>query len=221
MSDTEAAGRGWGTTKDSTTSVVRRHPQFRKLLAAEALSATGDAVFWVGLLVWLLGGAHGTAYIALAGVARLAPRVVFGAAGGVIADRYDRQRLLVSLDAARAVLMAVLAFVVAADGSSLVVLTLVFVSYVLATPYRPALTAGIPFVVGEGDAAAANAHDGAIRQTATFLGPLLGTVVLVLGAPEWTFAVNAATFTMSALLLARVARLAGAPPAARVRRFGG
>src|SRR5262245_51012264 len=214
MSDTEAAGRGWGTTKDSTTSVVRRHPQFRKLLAAEALSATGDAVFWVGLLVWLLGGAHGTAYIALAGVARLAPRVIFGAAGGVIADRYDRQRLLVGLDASRALLMAVLAFVVAADGSPLVVLALVFVSYVLATPYRPALTAGIPFVVGEGDAAAANAHDGAIRQTATFLGPLLGAFVLGLGPPDWAFVVIAATVLAAGAPLARRGRLGGAPRAA-------
>src|SRR5262252_8728494 len=98
MSDTESAGPARGATNVSRASIVRRHPQFRKLLTAEALSATGDAVFWVGLLVWLLGGEHGTAYIALAGVARLAPRVVFGAAGGVIADRYDRQRLLVSLD---------------------------------------------------------------------------------------------------------------------------
>src|SRR5262245_36961167 len=104
MSDTANGGRARSATKASRASVVRRHPQFRKVLAAEALSATGDAVFWVGLLVWLLGGKHGTAYIALAGVARLAPRVVFGAAGGVIADRYDRQRLLVGLDSARALL---------------------------------------------------------------------------------------------------------------------
>lgn len=142
-------------------AIVRRHPQLGLVLTAEGLSSTGDAVFWVGVLVWLLGQPNGTGLIALAAVARLGPRVVFGAAGGVVADRYDRRRLLVALDLARSLMMVALAFVVDTDGSTAVVLTLVFVTYVLATPYRPAFTAGIPFVVGERDASAANALDGA------------------------------------------------------------
>src|SRR5262249_31560873 len=82
-----------------------------------------------------------------------------------------------------------------------------------ASPYRPALTAGIPLVVGERDATAANALDGAVHQVATFLGPLLGTAVLVLAGPPAAFLVNAATFGCSALLLSRVRLLGGPPPA--------
>ena len=200
--------------------IAFRHPELGAVLTAEGLSSTGDAVFWVGLLVWLLGFPNGTALIALAAVARLLPRVVFGPAGGVIADRYDRRMLVVTLDLVRSVLMVALAFWVNADNGPGVVLAGVLVVYVLAAPYRPALTAGIPLVVGERDAAAANALDGAVRQVMTFLGPLLGTVVLWLGAPSWAFAVNAATFAISAILLAQVTRLGGTPPAARARRFG-
>ena len=54
-------------------AILRRQRQVRPMLAAEGLSALGDAVFWVGLLVWLLGHANGTALIALAAVARLGP----------------------------------------------------------------------------------------------------------------------------------------------------
>jgi hypothetical protein len=36
-------------------ALVARHPQLLAVLSAEALSAVGDAVFWVGLLVWLVG----------------------------------------------------------------------------------------------------------------------------------------------------------------------
>src|SRR5262249_57137080 len=96
------------------------------------------------------------------------------AAGGVVAARHDRRRLLVTLDAARAVLMVTLAWITSSGGGPAPVLLIVLLTYVLATPYRPAITAGIPFVVGEGDASAANALDGVIRQVATFLGPLLG-----------------------------------------------
>ena len=116
--------------------------------------------------------------------------VVFGATGGVMADHFDRRRLIVTLDLARAALMALLC-VVAGSASSVTVLLIVLVTYTLATPYRPAVIAGIPLVVGENDAAAANALDGVVRQVVTFLGPLLGVAVLWLGGPSWAFACNA------------------------------
>ena len=212
--------RSEGRDRPTNGRLVRRHPQYAALLTAEGLSATGDAVFWVGLLVWLLQFRNGTALIALAAVARLAPRVVLGPAGGVIADRYDRRKLLVGLDVVRSALMVGLAVWVAADQDPVLVVAGVLVVYVLATPYRPAFTAGIPLVVGERDAAAANALDGAVKQIMTFLGPLLGTAVLVLGAPSWAFAVNAITFALSSLLLIGVGRLGGAPPGTRTRRVG-
>jgi predicted MFS family arabinose efflux permease len=215
-----SAGESAPAPSRDERSIVGRHPQLRALLGAEALSATGDAVFWVGLLVWLLGRPDGTGLIALAAVARLAPRVIFGPAGGVIADRCDRRLLLVGLDLVRSLLMVLLAIWVDADGPALAVLAGVFVIYVLAAPYRPAFSAGIPVVVGERDAAAANALDGSVRQVATFLGPLLGSAVLWLGQPSWAFAVNAATFALSAVLVARVGRLRGTPPAAWARRLG-
>ena len=220
---TEVESRDDGLTPRSERgegSVLARHPQLVAVLGAEAASATGDSVFWVGLLVWLLGRPDGTGLIALAAVARLAPRVVFGAAGGVVADRYDRRVVLVTLDLVRAALMVGLAVWVAADGPAVAVLAGVFVVYVLAAPYRPALSAGIPVVVGERDAAAANALDGTVRQVATFLGPLLGTAVLLLGSPSWAFAVDGITFVISAVLVASVGRLRGTPPAARLRRLG-
>jgi predicted MFS family arabinose efflux permease len=203
-----------------TRSLVTRHPQLLPVLVAEGASATGDAVFWVGLLVWLLEQPHGTRLLGLAAVARLGPRVVFGAAGGVLADHRDRRRLIASLDFVRAALMVVL-FIVASGGSTTAVLLIVLATYTLATPYRPAVIAGIPLVVGETDAAPANALDGVIRQIATFLGPLLGVAVLWLGSPAWAFATNAVTFALSGVLFLRVHALAGPPPDARLRAVRG
>ena len=205
---------------DRRSRLLARHPSLVAVLGAEALSATGDAVFWVGLLVWLLGRPHGTSLIGLAAFARLGPRVAFGAAGGVLADRHDRRRLLITLDIARSALMLGLAAITASGGTPTSVLSIVLVGYVLATPYRPAMTAAIPFVVGEGDATAANALDGVVRQIATFLGPLLGAAFLWAGSPSWAFAFNGITFAASAVLLAGVSSLGGAPPAVRLRHLG-
>jgi len=196
-----------------TRSLLGRHPQLTAVIAAEGLSGAGDAIFWVGLLVWMLEQPNGTSLVALAAIARLGPRVVFGAAGGVFADRHDRRRLMVGLDLARGALMLALASLTSSGSDVGIVLAIVVASYVLAAPYRPALNAGIPLIVGERDATAANALDGAVHQISTFLGPLLGTAVLWLAGVPAAFVVNAITFGCSALLLSRVSLLGGPPPA--------
>jgi dTMP kinase len=72
-------------------------------------SSLGD---WLGLLATtalaqqLSGGSYATANFAIAGVfiARLLPAVFLGPIAGVIADRFDRRRLMVSVDIMRAAL---------------------------------------------------------------------------------------------------------------------
>jgi dTMP kinase len=82
-------------------------PAFRKLWNSMLFSSLGD---WLGLLATtamaaqLSGGSYATANFAIAGVfiARLLPAVFLGPIAGVIADRFDRRRLMVNVDILRA-----------------------------------------------------------------------------------------------------------------------
>jgi dTMP kinase len=93
---------------DATRSVLAI-PAFRKLWNSMLFSSLGD---WLGLLATtalaqqLSGGSYATANFAIAGVfiARLLPAVFLGPIAGVIADRFDRRRLMVAVDIARAAL---------------------------------------------------------------------------------------------------------------------
>ncbi len=84
-------------------------PAFRKLWNSMLFSSLGD---WLGLLATtalaqqLSGGSYATANFAIAGVfiARLLPAVFLGPIAGVIADRFDRRRLMVNVDILRAAL---------------------------------------------------------------------------------------------------------------------
>ena len=84
-------------------------PAFRKLWNSMVFSSLGD---WLGLLATtamaaqLSGGDYSTANFAIAGVfiARLLPAVFLGPIAGVIADRFDRRRLMVNVDILRALL---------------------------------------------------------------------------------------------------------------------
>jgi len=81
-------------------------PAFRKLWKAMAFSSFGD---WLGLLAstalaqQLAGGDYAKANFAIAGVfiVRLLPAVILGPFAGVIADRFDRRKLMIICDILR------------------------------------------------------------------------------------------------------------------------
>jgi dTMP kinase len=81
-------------------------PAFRKLWKSMAFSSFGD---WLGLLAStalaqeLAGGNYRKANFAIAGVfvVRLLPAVLLGPLAGVIADRFDRRRLMIICDVLR------------------------------------------------------------------------------------------------------------------------
>jgi dTMP kinase len=95
--------------KQDETRGVLAIPAFRKLWNSMLFSSLGD---WLGLLATtalaaqLSGGSYATANFAIAGVfiARLLPAVFLGPIAGVIADRFDRRKLMVSVDIMRGAL---------------------------------------------------------------------------------------------------------------------
>jgi dTMP kinase len=95
--------------KQDETRGVLAIPAFRKLWNSMLFSSLGD---WLGLLATtalaaqLSGGSYATANFAIAGVfiARLLPAVFLGPIAGVIADRFDRRRLMVAVDLMRGAL---------------------------------------------------------------------------------------------------------------------
>ena len=91
--------------QDQTRGVLAIRP-FRKLWNSMVFSSLGD---WLGLLATtalaqqLSGGDYARANFAIAGVfiARLLPAVFLGPIAGVIADRFDRRKLMVTCDVLR------------------------------------------------------------------------------------------------------------------------
>ena len=133
-----------------------RRSAVRRIVTMEVVSGLGDGVFWVGFVALLFRLDVGAVGFGVAVAVRLGPRALLGVPGGAIADRLDRRRLLVALDLGRSACMVALA-VLADDGAGAALpMTVVLVAYVLAAPYRPALTAGLAAVAGESGLSTAN-----------------------------------------------------------------
>lgn len=180
------------------------HGRWRWFVTSFGISTTGDFLYSVALVVVLLDRTGSAAWVSAAIVARMVPYVLLSAPAGVLADRFDRRRLMRSLDLARAVFMAAMAAVVWFDGPPAMIVGIAALSAAASTPHRSAAAAATPQLVGEDDLAAANAAESVIAQGAWFIGPALGAAIVTVSNPSVALVINALTFTVSALLLSRI-----------------
>ena len=187
------------------------HRDLRLLIAAFLVDQIGSWSFVVVISVYIFDRTHSTQWLAAAGVCRWAPGLLLASYGGVIADRYERVTVLIVSSLASAVLMAGMAVVVAVDGPVVLLLAFLALSAVVLTPYRPAAGALTPETVGENDLVAANSIFSALENLVVVLGPGIGGLLLLTGRPVIGVAINAASFVIAAVLVARL----------RVRSTGG
>ena len=180
------------------------HRQWRLLITSFAVAATGEWLYGVGFLAWLLERTGSAGWLGAAELARILPAALLGSLAGVLADRWDRRRLLVGVDLARAGLMLVFALVIHLDGAPAVAIGLVAVNSLFTTAYRPAIVATTPQVVDERSLAAANAAESIVSEVSWFLGPALGALVLVVASAEWALVLNAVAYLASASILVRL-----------------
>jgi CRP-like cAMP-binding protein len=196
--------------KRSITAPLR-HRDVKTLAGALAISQTGDWLYNVALLVFVLKQTNSPAWVAAAGVVRLLPVVMLGPFGGVAADRYPRRRVMIASDLIRSVIMLGMFAVTLTHGTdagasktaAAAAILLAGLTTSFGVAYQPSVNAAIPVLVDEDELSATNAVFSMIANVSIFVGPAIGAVLLLRGIPV-AFAFNAVTFCLSALLVTRI-----------------
>ncbi|MCU1671614.1 MAG: transporter [Blastococcus sp.] len=176
-----------------------RHRSFRRLLVALAVSQAGDWLYNVALLAFVYERTHSAGWVAVTTAVRVVPVVLLGPIGGVLADRFDRRRLMVLSDLARVACMLGLTAVAAAGLPILLAPLLAALSTAASAAYPASAAATTPRLVPDADLPGANAARSAVGMAAVAGGPVVGAVLLLLGSPGVAFLANAGTFAISAL----------------------
>jgi dTMP kinase len=119
--------------------------EFFRLWLTQVVSATGD---WLGFLAIAalatrIGAGSPEAAVGVVMAARIVPGIFLGPASGVIADRFDRKKVMVTCDIGRAAVLACLPFVGNVWG--LVIASLVLEVFTLL--WTPAKEASVPNLV--------------------------------------------------------------------------
>jgi hypothetical protein len=184
---------------------VLRHRDFRYLWLAQSSSVIGDCIVIVALALYVIELTGSATDLGLVFAAASLPLVAFLLLGGVWADRLPRHRVMIVTDLVRFflhALLAVLIFTGAARIWQLIVIEALFGA--AEAFFRPAANGLLPQTVPETEIQEANGLSSLSNNIGEFAGPALATaLVLGLGA-GWAFALDAATFLMSAAFLTRV-----------------
>jgi Major Facilitator Superfamily len=131
--------------------------------------------------------------------------VLFVLVGGVFADRLPRQSVMVVADAVRCLLHAVLALLIATGAVRIWQMVVIGLLYGTAQAFfQPAYTGLVPQTVPEEDIQAAQGLGGVSRQVAALASPALATLLVLTVGGATAFGLDAATFAVSAVMLARV-----------------
>lgn len=182
---------------------------FRLFLVGSSASVTG---VYAGNVVieWLISTSNAASQaavlLAALGILEFVPNLTLGIFAGAWADRYDRRRLMVGAQLARAGIFAGLTVLVVREGfNPIEVLGAVLALSAMGTVFGPASGAYLPRLIGAADLTSANGLLESLSTLSGFVGsPLAGGLVFLLGVGVG-FLTNSVLFAASALAFAMMA----------------
>ncbi len=195
------------TTLEETTasfrSVLRRR-DFRWLALGLGLSSVGVYAYHVALYALVYEATRSPSWAAATTLGRFVPSLLFSSYGGVLAERFERRRLLIVTDAISLLVMLGLAVV---GGLGLpVVLAIVLASLIsmLGTLYLPASMALVPDIAHEEELATANSFLRVAENVVAIAGPAIGAAAVAFLGIEAGFLFCAAMFLASVFCSSRM-----------------
>ena len=177
---------------------------FRLLWSARLTSNLGSWLMVVAVPAYVFQISGSLVAVGLSMVAQYLPSLFLSPIAGVIADRWKRKQIMVSMDLFRTVAL-ILLFFVHSHGTVWLLYSSMAMESVGAVFFRPASQSLTPLVVGRGtalsSAASLNAFTDAVVRLA---GAPLGAALMVLSSFDLLVVLDMASYLASALFIARV-----------------
>jgi MFS family permease len=175
---------------------------FRLYFASQVVSQIGTSFtfFALPLLVFKLTGS--ATNLAITTAATFVPYLLFGLLLGAVVDQVDRRRMMVSVDLARAAVIAVLPILAVTDQLEVWhIYVVAFVHATLGILFDAGEFAAVPSLVRADDLVTANGWIMATNSAGQVLGPVLAGLLLAVVPTANLLFVDSATYLLSAVAL--------------------
>jgi MFS family permease len=180
-------------------------PNYRRYFSGQIVSVSGN---WMQMVaeVWLMLSLTGSGVaVGMTTALQFLPILLFGAWGGVLADRFDKRRLLMVTQALMALpALALFAIVSAGAVQPWMVLALVFVRGTVNAVDNPTRQAFPIEMVGPARLVNAVSLNSVLIHASRLFGPGLAALVIALAGVGPCFALNVLTFAAMVVALWRM-----------------
>ena len=156
------------------------NPTFYKITVCQIITLFGNAALRFALPLYLLRRTDSAALYGSVTALALVPMLLGTLAGGVLADRCRKQKIMAVLDTVSAIGMAAAAAAAAMPAAPVtpLVLAALCLLYAVEGLYQPAVQASLPLLLNGAALARGNAVIQLVDTIDELLGPLLGSVLL-------------------------------------------
>lgn len=181
------------------------------LWTGRTTSMLGSMATLYALLLYLAQSGASPTKVGLLLVARALPQAI-GPLAGTLSDRVDARKVMVLCDLGQAACVGAIALLL---PSYWLLVALVAAYSVLSALFLPAGKGAIPRLVARDELTVANTLMSSSFNLAVAAGPAVGAFLVAGPGPRAAFALDAATFLLSALLISRLPSLAPEAPEGR------
>ncbi len=192
------------SSESRTVRSLVRHPDFLRLWSAQTVSVFGSAITQLALpLIAATVLQVGAFEFGLLTTIEFLPFILLSLPAGVWVDRLRRRPILIAGDIGRAVAIASIPLAFAFDALTIWQLYVVgFVNGCLTVFFDVAYQSYLPTVVGRGQLVEGNSKLEMTRSASQILGPGGAGILIGLLRAPFAMALDAASYLVSALLLA-------------------
>jgi MFS family permease len=193
----DALEEGDRLIRPGTARAALQYPVFRRVFTGAFLSNIGSWMQNVILGAMAYDLTHSATFVGIILFAQLGPLLLFSMVGGLLADVFDRRRLLIAVAVAQGVLSILLAWVARVDDPSrLWLVAITFGIGVGQAVFGPTYSALLPVLVSREDLSGAISLNSAQMNGSRVVGPAIaGLMEAKLGAST-VFLVNAASYLL-------------------------
>jgi len=148
---------------------------FKLVLGSQLISLLGGNMLRFAILLYILDLSNSPAIFATAMSVTMIPVFIFAIPGGILADRLDKKKLIVILDAIKAVICIYILIIFTTNSYTIVNLTLIVSIFVaILNLFAPIFTAATPQIVDEKILPEANGAIQSVNAVSELLSFVLG-----------------------------------------------
>lgn len=184
-------------------NLLRGNSNYRNMWLGQVVSEIGDHFNNIAVLSLVIATTGSGLAVAVVMLARAIPAVLAGPIAGVVLDRFDRKRVMIASDLARAAVAA--GFIFAIPHGRIGVVLALSAALMFASPFfTSGRSAILPAIASERELHPANS----LTQTTQWATQTLGTLLAGFSAAKfgytWAFILNGASFLFSAVAIWRL-----------------